>query len=47
LFKAGTPYGASSVSGTASTPPNADDLAVARFQGKRVARVAAVLKTIR
>jgi len=47
LFKAGTPYGASSVSGTNSAPPSADDLEVARFQGRRVARVAAALKTIR
>ena len=47
LFKAGTPYGASSVSGTSSAPPGADDLEVARFQGKRVARVAAALKTLR
>lgn len=47
LFKAGTPYGASSVSGTNSTPPSADDLDVARFQGKRVARVAAALKALR
>ncbi|MHB8666291.1 MAG: NAD(P)H:quinone oxidoreductase [Burkholderiales bacterium] len=47
LFKAGTPYGASSVSGTNSTPPSADDLDVARFQGKRVARVAAALRALR
>lgn len=47
LFKAGTPYGASSVSGTNSAPPSADDLEVARFQGKRVARVAAALKAAR
>jgi NAD(P)H dehydrogenase (quinone) len=47
MFKAGTPYGASSVSGTNGALPNADDLAVARFQGKRVARVAAALKTVR
>ena len=47
LFRAGTPYGASSVSGTNSAPPGADDLEVARFQGKRVARVAAALKTLR
>jgi NAD(P)H dehydrogenase (quinone) len=47
LFKAGTPYGASSVSGTNGALPNADDLVVAQFQGKRVARVAAALKTIR
>lgn len=47
LFKAGTPYGASSVSGTNSAPPNEDDLAVARFQGKRVARIATALKAAR
>ena len=47
LFKAGTPYGASSVSGTNGAPPSADDLEVARFQGKRIARVAAALKAAR
>jgi NAD(P)H dehydrogenase (quinone) len=47
LFRAGTPYGASSVSGTNGALPNADDLVVAHFQGKRVARVAAALKTLR
>lgn len=47
LFKAGTPYGASSVSGSNGALPGDDDLAVARFQGKRVARVAAALKTVR
>lgn len=44
LFKAGTPYGASSVSFNQATPPTADDLEVARFQGKRVATVAKALK---
>jgi NAD(P)H dehydrogenase (quinone) len=44
MFKAGTPYGASSVSGNESTPPTADDLEVARFQGRRVAFVARALK---
>jgi NAD(P)H dehydrogenase (quinone) len=43
MFKAGTPYGA-----TAVVPPNAapseEDLAVARFQGRRVTEVAAALK---
>ncbi|HTB45535.1 MAG TPA: NAD(P)H:quinone oxidoreductase [Acetobacteraceae bacterium] len=43
MFKGGTPYGA-----TAVVPPNAapteDDLAVARFQGRRLAEVAAALK---
>lgn len=46
LFKAGTPYGASAVSGNAATPPTADDLEVARFQGARVAAVAAALATL-
>lgn len=44
MFRAGTPYGASSVSGQNSQPPTADDLEVARFQGRRVAQVAAALK---
>jgi NAD(P)H dehydrogenase (quinone) len=44
MFRAGTPYGASSVShGPQATPPTADDLEVARFQGSRVASVAAAL----
>lgn len=44
LFKAGTPYGASTVAGQQSTPPTADDLEVARFQGRRIAQVAKALK---
>ena len=44
MFKAGTPYGASAVSGNPPAPPTADDLEVARFQGKRVTTVASVLK---
>lgn len=44
VYRAGTPYGASSVSGQTSTPPTADDLKVARFQGCRVANVAQALK---
>lgn len=44
LFKAGTPYGASAVTGPDNAPPTADDLEVARFQGKRVAQVAKALK---
>jgi len=43
VFKAGTPYGASAVSG-ANPLPTADELDVARFQGKRVARVAKLLR---
>ena len=44
LFRAGTPYGASSVSGQTNTPPTADDLEVARFQGRRVSAVATALQ---
>jgi NAD(P)H dehydrogenase (quinone) len=43
VFKAGTPYGASSVSGVNATP-SAEDLDVARFQGRRVAAVAKALR---
>jgi NAD(P)H dehydrogenase (quinone) len=43
LFKAGTPYGASAVSG-ASPLPTDDELAVAKYQGKRVAQVAQKLR---
>ncbi len=44
LFRAGTPYGASAVAGQQNSPPTADDLEVARFQGRRVTQVAAALK---
>jgi NAD(P)H dehydrogenase (quinone) len=44
MFKAGTPYGASAVSGNPPAPPGSDDLEVARYQGKRVTTVASVLK---
>ncbi|MGH7057766.1 MAG: NAD(P)H:quinone oxidoreductase [Acetobacteraceae bacterium] len=44
VYRAGTPYGASSVAGQNAAKPTADDLAVARFQGRRVAHVAAALK---
>ena len=47
LFRAGTPYGASSVSGQNAAPPTADEIEVAKFQGKRVAQVARALKTLR
>ncbi|BDI30452.1 TrpR-binding protein WrbA [Capsulimonas corticalis] len=40
---AGTPYGASSVSGQDNTPPSEDDLEVARYQGRRTAKVARLL----
>lgn len=45
MFKAGTPYGASSVSFNEARPPSADDLDVAKYQGRRVAQVAAALKS--
>jgi NAD(P)H dehydrogenase (quinone) len=44
VFAAGTPYGASSVSGQNNTPPSPQDLEVARFQGRRVAQVGSALK---
>jgi NAD(P)H dehydrogenase (quinone) len=43
MFKAGTPYGASAVSGNTSLP-NEDELASARFQGKRVAQIAKAIR---
>lgn len=48
LFRAGTPYGAASAShGMERRPPTDDDLAVARYQGARVARVAKALRATR
>jgi NAD(P)H dehydrogenase (quinone) len=44
MFKAGTPYGASAVSG-ANALPTDDEKAAARFQGARVARIAAKLRS--
>jgi len=44
MFKAGTPYGASAVSGTSPLPTD-DEKEVARYQGRRVAQVAAKVKT--
>ncbi len=43
VFKGGTPYGASAVSG-ASPLPTANELEVARFQGSRVATVARAVR---
>ena len=41
MFRAGTPYGATTVSyGQTAAPPTADDLDVARYQGRRVTEVA-------
>jgi NAD(P)H dehydrogenase (quinone) len=44
MFAAGTPYGATSISGQNGAPPTDLDLEVARYQGRRVAHVAAALK---
>ncbi len=46
MFAAGTPYGASSVSGQTAAPPSAEDIAVATYQGRRVAQVAKALKAV-
>ncbi len=46
MFKAGTPYGATAVVPPGGAPTE-DDLAVARFQGRRVTEVAAALKAAR
>ena len=45
MFKAGTPYGASSVSANQALPPTADDLEIARYEGRRVTLVARALKS--
>jgi NAD(P)H dehydrogenase (quinone) len=44
MFGAGTPYGASTVTGTNGAMPTEGDLAVAEFQGRRVTHVATVLR---
>ncbi len=41
LFKAGTPYGATFISQGDTQKPDEDDLAVARYQGERIAELAA------
>jgi NAD(P)H dehydrogenase (quinone) len=47
VYRAATPYGASTVSGQTSIPPSEDDLQGARAHGKRIANVARVLKALR
>jgi NAD(P)H dehydrogenase (quinone) len=44
---AGTPYGSNSVSGGPEKGPTANDLEIARHQGRRVARVALALRAAR
>ena len=44
MFAAGSPYGATSISGQTAAPPNDADLAAASFQGRRLAQVARALK---
>ncbi|MGL4395195.1 MAG: NAD(P)H:quinone oxidoreductase [Hyphomicrobium sp.] len=46
FFVAGTPYGASAVSGRDHALPTEDDLTVARFQGARTATVAGALRDL-
>ena len=47
MFKgAGTPYGASVVSGNPPAGPTQEELEVARFQGRRIAKVADALRTL-
>jgi NAD(P)H dehydrogenase (quinone) len=45
MFKAGTPYGATHVSYRDTVKPDADSLAVARYQGRRVASVSRSLRS--
>jgi len=47
MFKAGTPYGATHVSHLDTRKPDADHLAVAQFQGRRVTSVARALRASR
>jgi NAD(P)H dehydrogenase (quinone) len=48
MFQAGTPYGATAiVNGRDKTAPTELDLEVARYQGRRLAKVASVLKPLR
>ena len=48
MFQAGTPYGATAVvNGRDKLAPNEAELAVARFQGRRVTQVAAALRSLR
>lgn len=44
MFKAGTPYGATAATGRERRPTTEEERAVARYQGGRVARVAAALR---
>lgn len=47
MFKgAGTPYGPSVVSGNPASGPTPEELDVARFQGRRIAKVASVLRAL-
>jgi NAD(P)H dehydrogenase (quinone) len=45
MFKAGTPYGSTSISLNQASSPSSEDLDVARWQGRRVAMVARALKS--
>jgi NAD(P)H dehydrogenase (quinone) len=43
MYAAGTPYGATAITLSDTTKPTEKDLAVARYQGRRVAQVAGAL----
>lgn len=47
MMAGGTPYGATAVSENRAVPPVTEQLEAAAFQGKRVAQVAAVLRSLR
>ncbi|MGZ3312812.1 MAG: NAD(P)H:quinone oxidoreductase [Caulobacteraceae bacterium] len=47
LFKGGTPYGATAVTGQPPKPQSQHDLDVAVYQGRRVTKVAAALRVAR
>ena len=44
MFQAGTPYGATSIAGKDNAPPSENNLAAARYQGRRVTQVARALQ---
>ena len=44
MFAGGTPYGATAVSQNKALPPSEENLAVARYQGRRVTQVATALQ---
>ena len=47
MFAGGSPYGATHIAGQDNTPPGEAELAAARFQGERLARVAGAIASLR